>query len=318
MSDYWYAPAQRELVRKYYFEDVERLPQYATENVLRARMAELPSVTNLFGWTAETIEQDASGVRVTIAESDGTRRDVLEADYLVGCDGSHSLVRSQVDIARSGTDFDQVMVLAVFRSRELHEALARFPERGTFNVLHPDLKGYWQFFGRVDVGEEFFFHAPVPANTTKDNYDFLGLLQKAAGFEFAAEFDYVGFWDLRVSVAETYQQRPRDDRRRRRAQPSAVRRLRPEQRPRRRRQPRLEARRGAARLGRRRTAPFLQRRTPSDLQGNRGRLHRCAHPKGCRVAGALQPRARQSRVRAGVERPPEVVRRNRDELRAEL
>jgi 2-polyprenyl-6-methoxyphenol hydroxylase-like FAD-dependent oxidoreductase len=206
MSDYWYAPAQREVVRKYYFEDVERLPQYATEKVLRTRMAELPSVTNLFGWTAEKIEQDARGVRVTIAESNGTERDVLEADYLVGCDGSHSLVRSQVDIARVGTDFDQVMVLAVFRSRELHEALKRFPERGTFNVLHPDLKGYWQFFGRVDVGEEFFFHAPVPANTTKDNYDFLGLLQKAAGFKFAAEFDYVGFWDLRVSVAETYQQ----------------------------------------------------------------------------------------------------------------
>ncbi|HEY5340079.1 MAG TPA: FAD-dependent monooxygenase, partial [Candidatus Aquilonibacter sp.] len=41
--------------------------------------------------------------------------------------------------------------------------------------------------------------------TTKDNYDFLGLLHKAAGFEFAAEFDYVGFWDLRVAVADTYQ-----------------------------------------------------------------------------------------------------------------
>ena len=205
MSDYWYPPPQRELVRKYYFQDVERLPQYLTEKVLRARMAELPSVTNLFGWTAETITQDDTGVRVTVAESNGTQRETLEADYLVGCDGAHSLVRSQAGSERGGTDFEQVMVLAVFRSRELHEALKRFPERGTFNVLHPDLKGYWQFFGRVDVGEEFFFHAPVPANTTKDNFDFLGLLHKAAGFEFAAEFDYVGFWDLRVSVADTYQ-----------------------------------------------------------------------------------------------------------------
>jgi 2-polyprenyl-6-methoxyphenol hydroxylase-like FAD-dependent oxidoreductase len=205
MSEYWYPPPQRELVRKYYFQDVERLPQYLTEKVLRARMAELPAVTNLFGWTAESLEQDASGVRVTVAAGNGAASKVLEAEYLVGCDGAHSLVRSQAGIERDGTDFDQVMVLAVFRSRELHEALKRFPDRGTFNVLHPDAKGYWQFFGRVDVGEEFFFHAPVPANTTKDNYDFLGLIQKAAGFTFAAEFEYVGFWDLRVSVADTYQ-----------------------------------------------------------------------------------------------------------------
>jgi hypothetical protein len=71
--------------------------------------------------------------------------------------------------------------------------------------MHPDLKGYWQFFGRVDVGEGFFFHAPVPPDTTKDNYDFHGLLQRAAGFKFACEFDYVAFWDLRIAVAEKYQ-----------------------------------------------------------------------------------------------------------------
>jgi 4-hydroxyisophthalate hydroxylase len=96
-------------------------------------------------------------------------------------------------------------VLALFRSRELHEKLKRFPPRSTYRVLHPDLKGYWQFFGRVDVGERWFFHSPVPANTTRDNYDFHGLLQKVAGFPFACEFDYLGFWDLRIAVADKYQ-----------------------------------------------------------------------------------------------------------------
>jgi 4-hydroxyisophthalate hydroxylase len=204
MSEYWYAPPQREIVRKYYYQDVERLPQYLTEKVLRARMTELPNVTSFFGWTAEGIVQDDRSVRVSVVDGDGGVPEMLEADYLVGCDGSHSLVRGQAGIAREGTDFDQIMLLAVFRSKELHEALKRFPERGTFNVLHPDFKGYWQFFGRIDVGEGFFFHAPVPADTTKDNYDFLALLHSAAGFPFAAEFDYLGFWDLRVSVAQTY------------------------------------------------------------------------------------------------------------------
>ena len=129
----------------------------------------------------------------------------LEADYVVGCDGGHSTVRQQVGIERGGTDFDQLMVLAVIRSRELHEGFKRFPPRSTFRAMHPDLKGYWMFFGRVDLGESFFFHAPVPPDTTRDNYDFHGLMQRAAGFNFACEFDYVGFWDLRIAVAEKYQ-----------------------------------------------------------------------------------------------------------------
>jgi hypothetical protein len=70
--------------------------------------------------------------------------------------------------------------------------------------MKPELGGYWQFFGRVDVGEGFFFHAPVPHDATPDNFDFLSLLHDAAGFEFHAEFDHIGFWDLRIMVASAY------------------------------------------------------------------------------------------------------------------
>jgi 2-polyprenyl-6-methoxyphenol hydroxylase-like FAD-dependent oxidoreductase len=205
MSEYWYAPPQGEIVRPYHFQDVERLPQYRTEMVLRSKMATMSNVSNLLGWRATTIEQDDHGVTVKLVETDGAGSKVLTGDYVVGCDGSHSTVRSQIGILSDGSDFDQIMMLAVFRSREFHEGLKRFPERGTYNVLHPDFKGFWQFFGRIDVGEGFFCHAPVPKNTTRDNYDFHALLQKAAGFQFAAEFDHVGFWDLRVNVADKYQ-----------------------------------------------------------------------------------------------------------------
>jgi 2-polyprenyl-6-methoxyphenol hydroxylase-like FAD-dependent oxidoreductase len=205
MSEFWVAPPGRETVRQFYSQANERMPQYQMEAVLRRKMDALPNVTSRFGWTATSVEQDADGVRVAIAEEDGAGRDVLEADYVVGCDGPRSLVREQVGIARGGTDFDQLMVLVVFRSRELHEGLQRFPGRSTYRVMKPELNGYWQFFGRVDVGEGFFFHAPVPANSTRENFDFHGLIQEVAGFKFKAEFDHVGFWDLRVAVAEQYQ-----------------------------------------------------------------------------------------------------------------
>ena len=202
MGDFWHAPPGREVVAPYYLQANERLPQYRTEEVLRRRMAGLPEVDDYFGWRATGLEQDSAGVRVTI-EADGDGQ-VLEGRYVVGCDGGHSMVRETADIERSGTDFDQVMALIVFRSRELHEALERFPPRSTYRVVNPELEGYWMFFGRIDVGEGFFFHAPVPADTNADGFDFAALLHKAAGFEFAAEIDSVGFWDLRVRVGEKY------------------------------------------------------------------------------------------------------------------
>ena len=204
MSDHWYVPVGRESYGDYFFQANERLPQYLTEEVLRTRMADIPNVTARYGWSAETIEQDEFGVRVTIADQDGSGRQALEAEYVVGCDGTRSTVREQSGIQREGTDFDQKMALTVFRSRELHEGLKRLPERTTYRALSPDLNGVWCFFGRIDVGEGWFFHAPVPRDATAEDYDFHGLLQRAAGFEFSCEFDHIGFWELRVAAANTY------------------------------------------------------------------------------------------------------------------
>jgi len=203
MSDYWNAPAGRELVRPYYFQDNDRMPQYQMENVLRGKVAHVPAVQTFWGWTAVDVAQDASGVRVTIAK-DGEQSQVLTADYVAGCDGARSLVRKAAGIERSGTDFDKLMVLVVFRSRELHRLFERFPDRSTYRVMHPDFEGYWQFFGRIDVGESFFFHAPVPRDSDRDAFDFRQPLYKAVGAEFAVEFDYTGFWELRNAVADRY------------------------------------------------------------------------------------------------------------------
>jgi 4-hydroxyisophthalate hydroxylase len=204
LSGYRYDWLQRELVRPYYFTDNERLPQYATEAVLRHRLSQLPSVETVYGWSATGVEQDTGGAQVTIAERNSDGRRTLRANYVVGCDGSRSLVREAAGITQTLTDHDRLMVLLVFRSTGLHKLLERFPNKSFYNVLHPELKGYWKFFGRVDLGTTWFFHAPVPLGTTKDNFDFCGLLHSAVGEEFDVEFEHVGFWDLRVAISDQY------------------------------------------------------------------------------------------------------------------
>jgi len=195
---------QRELVRAFYFTDNERLPQYATEAVLRRRIGELATVETLYGWDAERVSQDGSSANVAVTQRDGSVGRTLRADYVVGCDGSRSTVRAQGGITQTLSDHDRLMVLLVFRSQGLHRLLERFAGKSYFNVLHPDLEGYWKFFGRVDLGTTWFFHAPVPAGTTQSNFDFRAYLCTAVGAEFDVEFEHIGFWDLRFATADTY------------------------------------------------------------------------------------------------------------------
>lgn len=202
LGKYHYDWLQRELVKPFYFADNERLPQYATEAVLRSRAAELDSVDVRYGWTATAVEQGSDGV--SVRASAGGDELVARARFAVGCDGSRSMVREAAGIDQTRSDHDRLMVLLVFRSSELHRLLERFPGKSYYNVLDPKLKGYWKFFGRVDLGSTWFFHAPVPPGTTRENFDFAGLLREAVGADFDLQIDYVGFWDLRFAIANHY------------------------------------------------------------------------------------------------------------------
>ena len=204
LSGHNYDWLNRASVRDYYYTDNVRLPQYATEAVLRARVAELRSVEPIYGWEGRALHQDAGGVRVDIAARGGDGLRSLRTDFLVGCDGARSFVREAAGIGVTRSDHDRLMALLVFRSPELHALLERYPGKAFYNVLRPEYEGYWLFFGRVDHGESWFFHAPVPAGTTAENFDFKALLHDAVGEEFALEMTYVGFWDLRVATADSY------------------------------------------------------------------------------------------------------------------
>lgn len=204
LSGHHYDWLQRELVRPFYFTANERLPQYETEKVLRARAAEVPGITLLYGWQASDVEQDGDGATVTIVEREGTAEKRLRGRFVVGCDGARSLIREKAGITQTRRDHDKLMVLLVFKSTGLHDLLKRFPGKSFYNVLHPDLKGYWRFFGRVDLGETWFFHAPVPAGTTMENFDFKQLLFDSVGAEFDVAFEHIGFWDLRIAIADRY------------------------------------------------------------------------------------------------------------------
>lgn len=203
MSGYNFPWWRRSTVNDFYFTRNERIPQYETERVLRDRVAGLETVEAFYGWTATGIDQDGDGVAVQIGTGTGKR--TLAADWLVGCDGSHSTVRGAVGIPEERSDHDRKMVLLVFRSRELNRLVSGFGEVSFFKIIDPTLDGYWKFLGRVDMAGGWFFHAPVEESATDDPRALEPLLHEAVGAEFDLVFDHVGFWDLRIAVARQYQ-----------------------------------------------------------------------------------------------------------------
>ncbi|MDO8421393.1 MAG: FAD-dependent monooxygenase [Parvibaculum sp.] len=91
--------AIKEPTRAVPYPNTIMLPQWALENILRARLAALGGRVQ-FGTSLVWLEPRADHVRVTVEEADGTR--IVTAKYVVGADGGHSTVRQLSGIALIG------------------------------------------------------------------------------------------------------------------------------------------------------------------------------------------------------------------------
>lgn len=205
LGEYHYDWLKRELVRPYYAADNERLPQYATEAVLRERASHIPSITLRTGVEVTGAQQDERGVTVSARDRSSNEVFTVRGSYAAGCDGGKSILRESAGLTQTVRDHDRLMVLLVFQSDVLHQALLTMhPGKSFFNVLHPDLEGYWLFFGRVDLSGEFFFHAPIPTGADPATFDFKAYVERAVGAEIDMDISHRGMWDCRVAIANSY------------------------------------------------------------------------------------------------------------------
>ena len=205
LGPYHYEWLNRSLVNSFYANPSVRMPQYLTEYVLRDRVDQLSNVDILYDWNFVGFSQNKDNISVQVEEMSGKEKKNFVAQYLVGCDGAFSLVRSLAGIKQKLDEHRKRMVLTVVRSPQMSALInEQFSNKSFFNVLHKDLDGYWQFLGRVDEDSRWFFHMPVENNATEDSVEVKFLLNRAIGAKFDIEIDYIGFWDLRFAHADNY------------------------------------------------------------------------------------------------------------------
>ncbi|MFC0430816.1 bifunctional 3-(3-hydroxy-phenyl)propionate/3-hydroxycinnamic acid hydroxylase [Kutzneria buriramensis] len=89
------------------YPEANMFDQPDLEHLLRAHLEAVGAVT-LRGSTEVTgIRQDRTGVRVEVTDRGTGARETIHADYVLGCDGANSLVRSAIGATMADLKFEQ-------------------------------------------------------------------------------------------------------------------------------------------------------------------------------------------------------------------
>ena len=114
-------------------------PQDHLEPVLLASFRTLPGAQVRFGCELVTLQQDDDRVRVSLREHASGRTWEVETLFVLGADGAHSTVRSQLEIQMAGPDD-----LAEFHTVQFTAPLAQVVTRQRYGlniITHPDASG---------------------------------------------------------------------------------------------------------------------------------------------------------------------------------
>jgi 2-polyprenyl-6-methoxyphenol hydroxylase-like FAD-dependent oxidoreductase len=142
------------------------VPQSGTEKVLQARANEL-GVEIVHGAKLVGLTQDDDGVWLECAGGDTVR-----AAYVVGCDGAHSTVRSQLGIDFVGKQYETHILLAdVQLTRAPSETLTGIPNDKGVVLLIPFGDGWFRAIAWDRLREQAPLSEPVTLEEIRDSFE---------------------------------------------------------------------------------------------------------------------------------------------------
>ena len=206
LGEYHFEWYKRKSVNEFYFAENLRIPQFETEKALKQKLEEFDCAKLYWGYEAVGIREKEDRIELEIVDQQG-QTSLLTGNFLVGCDGNRSTVRKIANIPQSIVDHKKRMAIMVFDSKALDGLSSKIRGKSFFHIVHPDLDGYWKFFGRVNLEGRWFYHSPIPCEANKVNFDVAAELYDAVGDKFKFKLDHLGFWDFKYALADTFQKR---------------------------------------------------------------------------------------------------------------
>ncbi|MSP37195.1 MAG: hypothetical protein EXR70_01720 [Deltaproteobacteria bacterium] len=184
-----YSPEGRLWISKPYFDPV-----------LRAHVATLPQVEVRYETSFESFQQNDNGVSAKVLDKKTGRSEIIEADYLVGCDGGRSNIRRAIEIKYAGV-FSQGMNVAVLFRSPLLKLITHGPAV-QYQIINAQLNGA---IAAVDGKELWRLNI---RNVKQEQIDGLNAPEKlsfALGPDIPFELLAVRPWTGHCVVADSYQ-----------------------------------------------------------------------------------------------------------------
>lgn len=184
-----------------YSEHGQWIPQYKLERVLRDRLLTLEHVTLEYGCEFISFEQDETAVRVTVRSVETGEERVIEADYLIGADGTRSTVREAIGAEMEGKYGLSRNYNIIFQAPGLDDAHGHGP-----GIM------YWQVnpespsvIGPMDEGDLWFFMplSLAPDKTITDE-EALNLIKRSTGFDLPFKILSSDMWIASRLLANKY------------------------------------------------------------------------------------------------------------------
>jgi 2-polyprenyl-6-methoxyphenol hydroxylase-like FAD-dependent oxidoreductase len=201
----------------------QALLEPALKHILESRN---PQIDIRFGWALDTFEQDANGVDAVIRCSATGETRTIRAQFLAGCDGAGSVVRTGLGIGLDDIDLRRLAVRELGIRRLLPAAIRAYlderekpmdgrvylihftsPNRALFErfgtAWHTQSPEGWTLISQNDR-DTWTLHALLGAGTDADAIDPKKFLFTKLGIEFDCEILCANAWRPRLSLADGY------------------------------------------------------------------------------------------------------------------
>ncbi|MEY8768218.1 FAD-dependent monooxygenase [Francisella philomiragia] len=178
-----------------------RIPLYITENILRERLSDFPSVTLLKNHEVVDVEISRDTTKVSVINEDNLHYS-FSSNYVIACDGANSIVRQKCKIPFLELGPKRQMLSILFKANDLKSQVKNF------SMMHLCLtKDGASAIGPIDIRtKEEIWYAQIqyPEKNLPSKELASEILDEVAGLKIDKDIINHHLWQMQVQIAEYF------------------------------------------------------------------------------------------------------------------